>query len=152
MKRIRSVLSRLSHERPRRTARRAAQRGLTLLEIMIVIAILGLVMGLFVVPKLMGMFGSSQREVAKLAVDKFANSDGPQWAVSSGKQCPENLAQIASKAGEEVVDPWDSPYKLFCGADLPPGVKSGFAAMSLGPDKKEGTDDDIKSWEPLKKQ
>ena len=53
--------------------RRIPQRGLTMLEIMIVIAILGLVMGLVIVPKVMGMFGESQEKVAKLAVTKFAS-------------------------------------------------------------------------------
>lgn len=148
MKRIRSALSRLLHERPRRTARRAAQRGLTLLEIMIVIAILGLVMGLFVVPKLMDMFGSSRKEIAKIAVDQFANKDANAWAMTAGKgkSCPESLSEITGQPAEKLLDPWDSPYLFFCGPDLPAGVKVPYAAKSLGPDKKDGTDDDIMSW------
>lgn len=145
---------RLPRRRRHSIALSAAQRGLTLLEIMIVIAILGLVMGLVVVPKVMGMFSDSKEKIAKLAVDQFAFKDGPQWAVSSGKECPDNLLTIAQHIGkgeQDIVDPWDSQYKLFCGkGNMPPGVTSGFAVLSFGPDKKEGTEDDIKSWERKK--
>lgn len=131
---------------------RTAHRGLTLLEIMIVIAILGLVMGIFVVPAVMERLGESKTKLARLAVEQFAYSDGPQWAVTTGKDCPPDLltiAQFRGKGPSDTVDPWDSPYKLFCkGRDtMPPGATGSFAVMSLGPDKKEGTEDDIKSWD-----
>lgn len=141
---------------PRRhsVALRTAHRGLTLLEIMIVIAILGLVMGLVVVPKVMGLFGESKEKIAKLAVDQFAFKDAPQWQVSSGKQCPDSLltvAQFMGKGQQDIVDPWDSPFEFFCGKEnMPPGASANqFAVLSYGPDKKKGTEDDIKSWEPL---
>lgn len=147
---------------PRRhsIALRAVHRGLTLLEIMIVIAILGLVMGLVVVPKVMDLFGKSKEKIAKLAVDKFAFTDGPQWQMTSGGSgngCPPDLLTIAQHTGkslQDTIDPWDMPYRMYCkGKDtLPPGVTSGFAVLSFGEDKKEGTEDDIKSWEPLPKK
>jgi len=43
--------------------RRSAQRGMTLLEIMIVLAILALVMGLVVGPKVMKMFEPMRRRM-----------------------------------------------------------------------------------------
>jgi general secretion pathway protein G len=156
MKRIRRCSPRtVGHGRRHSLALRAAHRGLTLLEIMIVIAILGLVMGLVVVPRVMDMFSSSKEKIAKLAVDQFAFKDGPQWQVSAGKPCPETLlvvAQFIGKGPPDVIDPWDSPYELFCGKEaMPPGAAgNNFAVMSNGPDKKKGTEDDIKSWEPLK--
>src|SRR5690606_14834013 len=70
-------------------ALRAAHRGLTLLEIMIVIAILGLVMGLVVVPRVMDMFADSQEKIAKLAVNQLAGKDYAQWSMATNKTCPE---------------------------------------------------------------
>jgi len=50
-------------EAPR--CRTGHQAGMTLLEIMIVLAILALVMGLVVGPRVMKMFASSKVEIAK---------------------------------------------------------------------------------------
>lgn len=154
MKRIRLFRRRPA---PRRMslALSAAHRGLTLLEIMIVIAILGLVMGLVVVPKVMDMFSKSKVDIAKLAADKFAYESYPQWKVANpSKDCPESLlalAQFVGKSQSDVEDPWGTPYEMFCGKDsMPAGATSGFALLSYGPDKKKGTEDDIKSWEKNK--
>ena len=43
-------------------------------------------------------------------------------------------------------DPFGNPYVIKCGGDLPAGA-SGIAVMSKGEDGKEGTSDDLKSWE-----
>lgn len=137
--------------RRRRARARNAQRGLTLLEIMIVIAILGLVMGLVVVPKVMGMFGESTEKIAKLAVDKFAFESYPQWSLANSDKggCPPDLLTVAQHVGKseaDTKDPWGTSYKLLCGPNLPAGVKTGIAVMSFGPDMQEGTPDDVKSW------
>jgi hypothetical protein len=36
---------------------------------------------------------------------------------------------------------------MMCPPNLPPGVRTGIAIMSAGEDTKEGTGDDIKSWD-----
>jgi hypothetical protein len=90
-------------------------------------------------------------EVAKLTVDKFAFEAGPQWMLSTQKECPESLLEIAQLVGKDekdTIDPWGTPYKLYCGKDsLPPAVHNGLAVVSFGPDKKEHTEDDITSWQ-----
>ena len=134
--------------RTRNRRRRQAQRGMTLLEIMIVLAILALVMGLVVGPKVMKMFGESRVDIAKMTVNKFANEAYPHWASEHpGKACPDSLAELNEYMnGKDTKDPWGSEYKMFCGSTLPQGAK-GLAVQSLGEDQKEGTCDDIKSWD-----
>jgi general secretion pathway protein G len=42
-------------------------------------------------------------------------------------------------------DPWGSPVAIRCPGQHDP---DGVDVLSNGPDKKEGTDDDIGSWNP----
>jgi len=126
-----------------------SQRGMTLLEIMIVLAILALVMGLLVGPRVMKLFSESKEEVAKLAETDMVNTAFPAWSTRhSDKGCPDKLEDLSDYMNKkDTKDPWGNPYKFYCGQNLPPGAKGGFAVSSSGPDGKEGTSDDIKSWE-----
>jgi general secretion pathway protein G len=127
-------------------ARRAAKRGMTLLEIMIVLAILALVMGLVVGPRVMKMFGESKVDIAKMTVNKYANEAFPSWAASHSDGCPKGLADLNEYMNnKDIKDPWGQDYKMYCGSSLPAGAK-GLAVMSNGEDGKEGTSDDLKSW------
>ena len=139
--------SRLHRARHLQRGRRG-QRGMTLLEIMIVLAILALVMGLVVGPRVMSMFGSSKVDIAKATVQKFAYEAYTQWSVANrDKACPANIEELTPfMNSKDIKDPWGTPYKLMCGQNLPAGAK-GLAVMSFGEDQKEGTGDDIKSWE-----
>jgi general secretion pathway protein G len=124
------------------------QRGMTLLEIMIVLAILALVMGLVVGPKVMSMFSKGKEDVAQMAVKKFAFEAFTEWsAAHPDKGCPEKIEDLSQYMNsKDTKDPWGNQYKMLCGQGLPPGVKGGIAVMSSGPDGKDNTDDDIKSW------
>ncbi len=90
-------------------------------------------------------------ELAKLAADKLVEH-AQRWQLSSGKDCPDGLLDVARFAGldqPDTIDPWGTPYELFCGANnLPPGARGPFAVLSYGPDKKKGTADDLASWRP----
>lgn len=138
-----SLLQKLARRRPRQ-----AQRGMTLLEIMIVLAILALVMGLVVGPRVMKMFASSKVDIAKAEIQKLAYEAYPQWSQANpSKACPDKLEDLAEFTNKkDMKDPWGQPYKMFCGPTLPPGAK-GLAVMSPGEDQKEGTGDDLKSWD-----
>ncbi|MEO8705334.1 MAG: prepilin-type N-terminal cleavage/methylation domain-containing protein [Kofleriaceae bacterium] len=148
-----SVLSRLT---TRRQVARNAQRGLTLLEIMIVIAILGLLV-VIVVPRVMGALGSSKIDLTKVQVDKISREYYPRFYAANGDNpCPASLIEIGkfidgNMTEDEFKDPWGSPLKFSCGAgNLPAGVKDGIAVWSIGEDKQDGNADDIKSWEKPK--
>ena len=125
-----------------------AARGMTLLEIMIVLAIIALVMGLVVGPRVMKAFSHSRVDIAKDTVRMYVFEAYPQWsAANPSKQCPDDLSALNEYMNNKNTnDPWGNPYKMLCGQNLPSGAK-GIAVMSAGEDGKEGTDDDIKSWE-----
>lgn len=130
---------------------RASQRGMSLLEIMIVLAIMALVMGLVVGPRVYRMFSSSRGDTTKIKVEKLANEAFPEWASRNPtKQCPSSLAELGSLMNsEDLNDAWGNPLKMFCGSTLPAGVPkgTGVAVMSAGEDGNEGTEDDICSWD-----
>jgi general secretion pathway protein G len=125
-----------------------SQRGMTLLEIMIVLAILALVMGLVVGPRVMRMFSKSKDDIAALTVKKYAYEAFGEWSQAHpDKACPDKLEDLSQYMdSKDIKDPWGNPYKMFCGQNLPAGAKGGLAVMSSGPDGKDGTEDDIKSW------
>lgn len=135
----------MTRSRRNRSSRLRKMLGMTLLEIMIVLAILALVMGLLVGPQVMKLFAQGKEDIARAGAKKLANEAYGMWITrpaNTGK-CP-TAAQLAEMAGS-AKDPWGEEYVVKCN-DLPPGV-IGVAVLSKGDDKKEGTGDDIKSWE-----
>jgi len=133
----------------KRAARRRRQRGITLLEILIVLAIIGLVMALLVGPAVMKAFGSSKTKVARIAVRKFAYEAYPQWSTQH-KGCPASLADLTPfMNSDDTKDPWGNAYVMQCGDSAPAGAK-GFAVISYGEDGKPGGNGDaadINSWQ-----
>jgi prepilin-type N-terminal cleavage/methylation domain-containing protein len=128
----------------------ARQAGMTLLEILIVLAIIALVMGVLFGPKLMDMFGEAKDKTARIVVNKFATEAYARWSMSNaGKQCPEDISELAKYGGGEdgAVDPWGQKLTLLCGEAAPEGAPARVVVISNGEDGKQGTDDDIKSWE-----
>ena len=125
----------------------ASQRGMTLLEIMIVLAILALIMGLVVGPRVMKMFASSKVDIAKATVQKYAFEAYPSWsAAHPDKSCPDKLEDLNEYMNnKDIKDPWGNNYIMYCGQNLPAGAK-GLAVKSLGEDGKDGTSDDVFSW------
>ncbi|HRC55229.1 MAG TPA: prepilin-type N-terminal cleavage/methylation domain-containing protein [Kofleriaceae bacterium] len=126
---------------------RLTQRGMTLLEIMIVLAILALIMGLVVGPKVMKLFSKSKEDIVAATVRKYASEAFPLWSQANpDKACPPSIEALNEYMNnKENKDAWGQPYRLLCGANLPAGAQ-GIAIASNGPDQKENTADDLKSW------
>lgn len=126
----------------------AGQAGMTLLEILIVLAIIALVMGFLFGPRLMEMFGESKEELGKSMVQRLATESYARWSMDNpGKSCPTDVGEVAKYSNDkEGKDPWGHAMLLYCGENMPEGV-SGFGVVSMGPDGKLDTKDDIKSWE-----
>jgi general secretion pathway protein G len=126
-----------------KTFRRALSRGVTLIEILIVLAIVGLIAGgvaVVAVPK----YQESQKNQAKIDA-RTIHPVAEKYKVDHPGVCPtvEQLrAEKELSAASKVTDPWDSPYKIICGDE-------DIMVLSFGPDKKENTNDDIRIPEAM---
>ena len=129
--------------------RRLSQKGMTLLEIMIVLAILALVMGFLVGPRVLKMFGESKTEVGRTVAQDFAFSAYTQWsAAHPGKRCPGSLTELLDFSNKkDTKDPWGTEYRMLCGENAPAGAKGGMGVQAAGEDGKFDTSDDLRSWE-----
>ena len=90
---------------------------------------------------------SKKIDLAQLAAKKYAFEAYPQWAARHPeKECPAQLAELNEFTNAtDTKDPWGNDFKMGCGSSVPAGAKV-FGVWSLGPDGKDGTADDIKSW------
>jgi len=143
-----------------RSNRRAPAAGFTLLEILVVLAIIGLLVGL-VVSNTDKIFGQSQEAVAKIFVRDSLKTPLVRYRIDIGDypSTNEGLAALIT-APNGVTDKWHGPYLDVSGGKLPvdpwgqpyeyryPGVKNpgGYDLYSKGPDKTAETADDIGNW------
>ncbi len=139
------------------SSRRAA---FTLLEILVVLAIIGLLAGL-AISNSDKIFGSSQEAIAKVFVRDSLKTSLVRYRIEMGDypSTAEGLAALlaapASKAdrwrgpyidspgNKAPLDPWGEPYQYRY-----PGTHGNgtYDLYSKGPDKADGTGDDIGNW------
>ena len=136
-----------------------SSRGFTMMELLVVLAILGLLAGL-AISKVDNIFGGAQASTAQLFVKEsmkttlftYRMTMGDYPSTADGLQAL--IAAPASKAdrwrgpyirGNKVpLDPWGEPYQY-----RSPGTKNkgGYDLYSKGPDKVDGNEDDIGNWD-----
>jgi general secretion pathway protein G len=124
---------------------RAIQRGFTLLEIMIVLAIMGLIVtGVSI--KVFSQLKKAKVQAARMGVKKVIDASG-RFMAGPGSGCPKGIDELIAQgelSKNDAKDPWGAPYIFRCpGTQDPEGVD----VISWGPDKADGTTDDIRSWE-----
>lgn len=138
-----------------RLALRRERRGFTLLELMIVLAILAVIVGL-VLPNLLGAQKKAMVKNAKIQVHSVEEA-AEHYAADHDGEFPASLDLLMAspggndpkwkgpylKGGKTPNDPWSNPiqytYPGSHNSDLPD-------IWSMGPDKQSGTADDVSNW------
>ena len=124
--------------------RRDLTRGFTLLEIMIVLAIMGLIVtGVSI--KVFSQLKKAKVQTAKMGVRKIVDASG-RFMAGPGSGCPKGVDELIAQgelSKNDGKDPWGTTYTFKC-----PGTQDadGVDVVSWGPDKVESTDD-IHSWD-----
>lgn len=139
----RQLSARLSARLSKGTAANALsrQRGMTLIEIMVVVAIISLVMG-GVGLMAFNSFKQAQADTAKKDVVQIQQAVELYMTQKRGK-CPKTLQDLKASgvAAKISKDPWGNDYEIKC-----PGDKASVDVISGGPDGEVGTEDDVNNY------
>lgn len=134
---------------------RRRQRGFTLLEILVVLAIIGLIAAI-AAPQVFKSLGGAKSDSAKVQIEAISTGID-LYRLEVGKLPPDLDALVKKPSG---VDRWNGPYLRK--SDIPkdpwgnpfqyraPGEHGDFDLYSLGADGAEGGDGedrDVTSWE-----
>lgn len=126
----------MSNQLSKHMRRRRSQRGMTLIEIMVVLVILGMIAGA-IGYNVIGQKKDADIRSAGLDVKAIANAVD-MYQIKNSK-LPESLQDLVPNEIRTIrKDPWQNPYVY---------VKSGvgYEIYSYGPDKVQGGGDDITS-------
>lgn len=130
-------------------------RGFTLIELLLVLVILG-VLAAIVVPKFSGRTEQARVTAAKTQIATFSTAldafEVDNGYYPKGRNGLQDLTVQPRDAqnwkgpylkGEIPNDPWNQPFIYECPGKQNP---TGYDIISMGPDLREGTDDDITNW------
>jgi len=128
------------------------QRGFTLLEIMIVVVIIGVIAG-FAIVNFVGQGEGAKKDLAQAFVDGGLSTAIQAYQLNNNSY-PPSLDALVNKPSDATnwrgpyltkpaIDPWGELYQY-----RSPGSHNTtrFDVWSKGPDKQDGTGDDIGNW------
>jgi general secretion pathway protein G len=128
--------------------------GFTLTEIMLVVVIIGILAAL-VIPKIAGSSERARVTAAQADIKGGIKSAIGQYEVDNGFY-PKNLQDLIVQPSNAKnwhgpyfdpptlpVDPWGNRYIYYYPGKHNP---TSYDLLSVGPDGREGTDDDIGNW------
>lgn len=133
-----------------------AQRGFTLLELLVVMVIIGLLAG-FVGPRLFAQIGKSEQKVTRAQIDALQKALD-QYRIDVGRypSSEQGLPALVAKPGDEAK--WTGPYLAKAVPKDPwgreyvyrnPGEHGDYDLLSHGKDGRpggDGDDADVTSW------
>jgi general secretion pathway protein G len=125
-------------------AARKGSRGMSLIEIMVVLAIISMILGGIGVMAF-NRFKDAQIENAKNQTVQIQQAV-EQYMMQKRGKCPKSLQDVKASGFINKVskDPWGTDYELRCpGEKLPNSVD----VVSAGPDREFGTPDDIANYD-----
>lgn len=122
--------------------RRRRNRGMTLIEILVVLAIIGLIVGGVSVVAFSALADSKVKAAASDVIKLQAACE--QFMLQKNDKCPKTMADLkaAGVVARVQKDPWGEEFQIVC-----PGEHGSVDVISYGPDRKAGGGDDVVSWE-----
>jgi len=120
-----------------------SSRGLTLVEIMVVITLLAAIMGVIGF-NYFGALTSGKKKLARSGIQQVEQLVESQRMLNASTELPDSLEELTQ--GEDplvedeskIEDPWGNRYIYEKTSD------ANFRVYSAGPDGQRGTEDDIK--------
>ena len=124
---------------------RCTEAGMTLIEIMVVVAIIGLMLGgvgVYAINK----YRKAQETQARQVVANVRSAVEHYSLENPGKPCPKEIQGLVDDGQMKKIpkDPWGKKLLYKCPGEQDP---EGADITSRGRDGKEGTEDDVNSWE-----
>ena len=132
--------------------RRARRGGFTLIEVLLVLAILGVIAAM-VVPNLLGRQQEANEKATKQSIESVENT-AKQFAVNHDGQYPQSMNELLQPENvggvqkppyleEPPLDAWDMPIQY----EPPQQMGQKPRIWSFGPNKQEGGGDDISNYD-----
>lgn len=125
---------------------RAREAGMTLLEIMIVLAILGSLMAFLIGPTLMRMWREAEIKNTRILINQYEAALIFWRTRHAEADCPATLDELHAEddSNARPVDVWGQPLVYYC----PARDGRAWEVYSTGPDRRDGTADDVKRAPP----